>query len=179
MNLRRDALTGAAEWIGAVERIGKTTAGLVATVGRFTVEPGAGNIVPGKVTASLDVRHAFDAIRLGAVERLFQSADEIAEARGLRVATELLLDQSAVPCDTAFSARLDQAIATAGYPGHIMVSGAGHDAMVVAPHMPMAMLFLRSPGGISHHPDENVLVADVAAAVETGLALLAALDKEF
>ena len=49
-----------------------------------------------------------------------------------------------------------------------MTSGAGHDAMILAPHVPSAMLFLRSPGGISHHPDETVLPEDVAAALDTG-----------
>jgi allantoate deiminase len=50
-----------------------------------------------------------------------------------------------------------------------MMSGAGHDAMILAPHVPTAMLFLRSPGGISHHPDESVIPADVEAAIEVGL----------
>jgi allantoate deiminase len=60
----------------------------------------------------------------------------------------------------------------------MMVSGAGHDAMIVAPHMPMAMLFLRSPGGISHHPDECVRVSDVRDALEVGLCFLRELEKE-
>jgi allantoate deiminase len=53
-----------------------------------------------------------------------------------------------------------------------MPSGAGHDAMILAPKIPAAMLFLRSPGGISHHPDENVLVEDVAAALNAGMRFL-------
>ena len=51
---------------------------------------------------------------------------------------------------------------------HRMTSGAGHDAMILAPHVPSAMLFLRSPGGISHHPDESVLPGDVDVALEAG-----------
>jgi allantoate deiminase len=58
-----------------------------------------------------------------------------------------------------------------------MRSGAGHDAMVMAKQMPAAMLFLRSPGGISHHPDESVLAQDVAAALETGLHFLDQLEQ--
>jgi allantoate deiminase len=50
-----------------------------------------------------------------------------------------------------------------------MISGAGHDAMILAPCLPTAMLFMRSPGGISHHPDETVIAADVAAALEAGV----------
>jgi allantoate deiminase len=55
---------------------------------------------------------------------------------------------------------------------HRMASGAGHDAMIVARRMPAAMLFLRSPGGVSHHPDESVLAKDVDAAVEAGMKFL-------
>jgi allantoate deiminase len=57
-----------------------------------------------------------------------------------------------------------------------MMSGAGHDAMIVAPHIPSAMLFLRSPGGLSHHPDESVLAEDVDAALQAGLRFIASLE---
>ena len=63
MHLRRDALAGAAEWIGAVEALAQRTEGLVATVGKVDVEPNAGNVIPGAVRVSLDVRHADDAAR--------------------------------------------------------------------------------------------------------------------
>jgi allantoate deiminase len=58
-----------------------------------------------------------------------------------------------------------------------MSSGAGHDAMIVARRMPAAMLFLRSPGGISHHPDETVLDSDVADAIEAGMHFLEELER--
>ena len=67
---------------------------------------------------------------------------------------------------------LARAVAATGRPVHRMTSGAGHDAMIVARRVPSAMLFLRSPGGISHHPDERVLEEDVAAALEVGVHLL-------
>ena len=72
---------------------------------------------------------------------------------------------------------LEQAVADAGHPVHRMASGAGHDAMIVARRMPTAMLFLRSPGGISHHPDETVLETDVSAALEAGMRFLEALER--
>ena len=75
-------------------------------------------------------------------------------------------------------ALLHRSLSLAGFQPHTMVSGAGHDAMVVAPCFPTAMLFLRSPGGISHHPAETVLPADVAAAIEAGLHFLSELEKE-
>jgi len=59
-----------------------------------------------------------------------------------------------------------------------MTSGAGHDAMIVARRVPAAMLFLRSPGGLSHHPDEAVLPGDVEAALATGLEFLRSLRDD-
>jgi allantoate deiminase len=60
-----------------------------------------------------------------------------------------------------------------------LTSGAGHDAMIVARRMPAAMLFLRSPGGISHHPDETVLPEDVDAALSAGRRFLGRLEDSF
>ena len=75
MKMRKDALACAAAWIAEVEREALTTSGLVATVGRIAVEPGAGNVVPGRAVASLDVRHPADRMREAAVERLSKAAD--------------------------------------------------------------------------------------------------------
>jgi allantoate deiminase len=168
MHLRRDALAGAAEWITAVEALARRTDGLVATVGRVSVEPNAGNVVPGLVQVSLDVRHAHDATRVSAVEELVASAGEIAGFRRLTLERTDRLDQPAVPMDERLTALLTDAIQAAGYPAKAMPSGAGHDAMVMAARVPTAMLFLRTPGGISHHPVEAVLEEDVEAAVHVG-----------
>jgi allantoate deiminase len=67
--------------------------------------------------------------------------------------------------DRELTIALQQAAARAGYETHAMFSGAGHDAMIMAPHIPTTMLFVRSPGGLSHHPDETVRVGDVEAAL--------------
>ncbi len=67
---------------------------------------------------------------------------------------------------------LQKAAAHAGYSAQKMTSGAGHDAMIVAPHLPAVMLFLRSPGGLSHHPDEAVLPEDVTAALAAAIQFL-------
>jgi allantoate deiminase len=168
MHLRHDALAGAAEWIGEVEREGHEVEGLVATVGRIEAEPGAANVIPGCVRASLDVRHTRDAIRKVSLQRLIEIAEKIASARGLRFSYEDRLDQPACAMDTGMVAGLERAVAATGSPVHRMTSGAGHDAMIMAHRMPAAMLFLRSPGGISHHPDENVLAEDVAIAMAVG-----------
>jgi allantoate deiminase len=177
MNHRRDALAGAAEWITAVEREARAVPGVVATVGRVDVSPGAGNVIPGSATTSLDVRHANDAVRHELVTRLLRCAEQIATGRCLKFSWEQRLDQSAVAMDSDLVKMLELAVAATGCPVHRMASGAGHDAMIVARRMPAAMLFLRSPGGISHHPDETVLAEDVGAALEVGMRFLEELEK--
>jgi allantoate deiminase len=177
MNLRHDALAGAAEWIGAVEREAVAGRDLVATVGRIDARPGAGNVIAGSAAMSLDVRHVDDAIRTGVVARLLDCARQIAARRGLTFTSELRLDQPAAPMDAGLTEVLAQAVRAGGHSDHRMASGAGHDAMIMAKQMPAAMLFLRSPGGISHHPDESVLAQDVAAALETGVHFLEQLER--
>ena len=168
MHLRRDALAGAAEWISAVEALAQSTQGLAATVGRVTVEPNIGNVVAGLARASLDVRHARDATRLSAVRELLDRASAIAARRGLSLERTGQLEQPAVPMDERLTALMGVAIEAAGYPLKTMPSGAGHDAIVMAGRLPTAMLFLRSPGGISHHPAETVREEDVEAALKVG-----------
>ena len=179
MESRRDALAGAAEWIVAVEQHARATPGLVATVGHVDVEPGAANAVPGRCDATLDVRHAADARRVAARDDLIGAARAIAMRRGLDVSVDVLLEQPTVPMDRALTARLAAAVERAGHPAHHMPSGAGHDAMIVATSMPAAMLFVRSPGGISHHPDETVLESDVDAALQVLRGLLDDLASSF
>jgi allantoate deiminase len=165
MHLRRDALAAAAEWVCFVEKDARDTPGLVATVGKIEAKPGAGNVIAGDVLCSLDIRHAQDAIRHSARERFTDAALRIGQRRGIAVSQESILDQPAVRLHPELSLDLETAAAECGIPAHRMVSGAGHDAMIVAARIPAALLFIRSPGGISHHPAETVLAEDVAAAL--------------
>jgi len=177
MPLRRDALAGAAEWIGRVERVAMAVPELLATVGRIEVLPGAGNVIAGEARASLDVRHRDDGIRSDVVARILRSAETIAARRGLRLRIEKHSEQSAVAMNPALQNALAHSVQFCGFPVHRMVSGAGHDAMILAERMPAAMLFLRCPGGISHHPDETVFPEDVAAAMKVGIAFLEELEN--
>jgi len=179
MKLRRDAMAGAAEWILHVEQTMRSTEGLVATVGKIAAEPNAGNVIAGKETVSLDIRHPRDGVRLHAVEQLMEGAQAIAEKRGLAFEHGALLEQAAVPMDERITSFVADAIEAAGFPAKMMVSGAGHDAMVLAARVPTAMLFLRSPAGLSHHPDEAVLEEDVDAALRVGRIFLERLAAEF
>jgi allantoate deiminase len=163
---RQDALTAAAEWILAVEREAQTTEGLVATVGRIEAEPGAANAIPGLVRASLDLRHASDTTRKHSLARVIEIAGEICKRRGIDVSYRELLDQPACPMDENLIRNLDSAVLMTGNRCHHMASGAGHDAMIMAQRMPSVMLFLRSPGGLSHHPDESVVADDIDLAMQ-------------
>ena len=167
--LRCDALAAAAEWISQVESLAQANSELRATVGSIQAEPNATNVIAGLVRASLDVRHASDETRRCAVAALTQVAREIGSRRGIMVDVENTLDQAATLMDLELTRRLSNALDSSGYPVHAMMSGAGHDAMILAPVIPSAMLFLRSPGGISHHPNETVLPEDIEAALDVGL----------
>jgi allantoate deiminase len=173
MILRRDAMAACAEWVLEVERFAAEESRLVATVGRVEVIPNASNVIPGVVKASLDVRSACDSLRGAAVRHLLHAAEEIGTRRGLVVSFDAQFDQAAVELDADMRGKLACAVEAAGYTVHHLSSGAGHDAMILAPHVPTAMLFLRSPGGISHHPDEDVLIEDVEAALRVGLEFIA------
>ena len=177
MTLRRDALAGAAEWVLAVEGRARSAGGMVATVGHIAARPDATNVIPGEAVLSLDLRHADDAERIGAVEQLLSEAQAIASRRGLRVEYETRMQQPAVAMNSALAAQLEAAVCATGSLAHRMTSGAGHDAMVMARKVPSAMLFLPSPRGISHHPDESVLVEDVRAALDAGLYFLDHLQR--
>jgi allantoate deiminase len=166
MALRRDAMTAAAEWILAVEATALATPGLVASTGRITCEPGATNIIPGIVRCSLDLRSANDSLRQKAFQSVVSAAREIAARRKVELNYTLDVEQQTVALDASLTSLAAKSIGATQT--RRMVSGAGHDAMVFAPHLPSAMIFLRSPGGISHHPDESVLVEDVTESIRAG-----------
>lgn len=172
MNARHDALAAAAEWMVAVESESSRIAGLVATVGSMQVHPGASNVIPGEVRLTLDVRHKSDQIRAQSVQRLTTLAQQIAARRALSANFATFLNHSAVAMDPFLMSQIESAIRAAGCPPHRMPSGAGHDAMILASRVPAAMIFLRSPGGISHDPTESVLLEDVVCAIDCGGHLL-------
>jgi allantoate deiminase len=178
MRLRHDALAAAAEWITAVEVLARRTEGLVATVGKISIEPNVGNVVPGVAHVGLEVRNADDSVRTAAVSELLTTAASIADRRGITLQRKDPLEHPAVPMDERLTGFLADAIETIGLPRKTMISGAGHDAMMMAARVPTAMLFLRSPGGISHHSAESVLEEDVEASLRVGREFLKRLAKE-
>jgi allantoate deiminase len=179
MGSRRDALAAAAEWIGAVERVGRETAGLVATVGEVEVEPGAANVVPGSAVVSLDVRHADDDARDAAVQRLRALATAAGAARGVEIVWGQTHETASIACAPRLAARLAEcARGATGVEVPRVCSGAGHDAVMLAEVAPVGMLFVRCAGGVSHHPAEAVTEEDVAVAIEVTTSLVEELALE-
>ncbi|HWG22034.1 MAG TPA: allantoate amidohydrolase [Terracidiphilus sp.] len=165
MHLRHDGLAAGAEWVSAIEALATRTEGLVATAGKIVVAPNAANVIPGLVSVSLDCRHANDAVRNGATSELVEMATSIANRRRILVQWQEQMNQPVVPMDQRLTGLMIEAITTAGLPAASITSGAGHDAMIMASRVPATMLFLRSPGGISHDPSESVLAEDVEASL--------------
>jgi allantoate deiminase len=177
--LRHDALAAAAEWMVEVEHYATAAPGLVATVGKVEIPSAAGNVIPGACIATLDVRHPNHQVRHSAVQHCIDYAHIAGVSRGVTVAHTTSIDQPAVPMDSDLSALLTSSAARAtDHAPRSITSGAGHDAMIVARRVPAAMLFLRSPGGLSHHPGETVLPHDVEAAFATGVEFLRSLRDD-
>ena len=172
MHLRYDAIAAAAEWICTVERAAKAVPGSVATVGKIDAKPGATNVIAGDVRLTLDLRHRSDETRKNIVSELIREAEQISARRGLTLQNRVLLNQHAVAMDIPLVNEIEIAIRKSGCTSHRMVSGAGHDAMILAEKTPAAMVFLRTPGGISHDPAESVAAGDVDKAIQCGLHLL-------
>ncbi|TMH62487.1 MAG: allantoate amidohydrolase, partial [Betaproteobacteria bacterium] len=165
MGSRQDALTAASEMVLFVERYCEGHKGLVGTVGKMTVQPGAINVIPQDVEFTIDVRSGEDAARREAVSAFQSAFDDIAKRRNVTVNTAPFYAANAAPCDGALQEAFAQAISAHGIPVRHLPSGAGHDAMVFPAVAPTAMLFVRcGNNGISHHPDETMTAEDAEIA---------------
>lgn len=165
MRMRRDALAGAAEMTLLAERIGRAGDEMVATVGRLDLLPGATNIIPAKVTFTVDLRCMDDAARKGAIAQFESQAREIATARKLAIEIEHFHAVDAVRCDARLQDTIAASIGDVGGRALRLPSGAGHDAQMMARLCPAAMMFVRCRGGISHNPAEYASPADMGLAV--------------
>lgn len=163
---RRDALIGAAQAVLDVERIGRAR-GVIATVGQLRVHPGAVNVVPGEVEFSLDLRAESDTLRDSAWEEIHAALSSFCGQRGLELVIEEIHSAPTVSCSPRLRQALAGGVAETGDQDPItLYSRAGHDAMAMAAVTEIGMLFTRCEDGISHHPEENVLEADVALALQ-------------
>jgi allantoate deiminase len=155
MDMRLDALAGAAAMVQAVESIAKSLGTpAVATVGKLAVEPAQINVVPGKVIFTVDVRHSDLGGRRALEERIRSLCATIAQERRLGLAIRTLQEKPPVAMHPDVRALLARAARECGVPATEMVSGAGHDAQILAARCKVGMLFVPSIGGRSHCPEE-------------------------
>jgi allantoate deiminase len=173
MGLRRDALAGAAECIVAIEELCRTDeGGLVGTVGYIHAMPGATNVIPGQVSFTIDLRAPTDAHRRLAVADIARQIEAIAKRRKLSLQIDVTHENRTVPCAPWLKAQVADAVAAEGFRVFELPSGAGHDGMAMIDVADVAMLFVRCRGGISHHPDEHVDLADADAGARVVLRLI-------
>jgi hydantoinase/carbamoylase family amidase len=171
MDLRRDALAGAAEAMLAIERLARESPSgtTVGTVGVVRARPGAINVVPGEVELDVDVRDSDLAAREQVVAGVLAGAREIAQRRGLELGVVPIVEDAPVACDPRVVGAAAAAAGELGLAWRRMTSGAYHDAMIMGSRVPIGMIFVPSAGGISHHPDEHTEPADL----ERGVRVLA------
>ncbi|BEL69182.1 MULTISPECIES: allantoate amidohydrolase [Serratia] len=175
---RKDALAAAAEWITAVETLTRAAdPHLVATVGCIECLPGAVNVIPGEVRLTLDVRGPQDAQLAALLTALLAQAQAICARRGVRFASEEFYHIDATACDSDLRQCWQAAVEQVQERSLALPSGAGHDAIAVAAHWPVGMLFVRCAGGVSHHPAEAVRQADVALAIQAYCLAIAGWEK--
>ena len=155
MDLRHDALAGAAAMIQAVESIARAVgAPAVATVGKIRAEPDQINVVPGRVVLSIDLRHSDLGARRALQERIHSLCATTASERGLKLEVRVLQDRPPVPMDPDVRGLLTRAAGDCRVEAREMVSGAGHDAQILSACCKVGMLFVPSVGGRSHCPEE-------------------------
>lgn len=165
MRLRHDAVTAMAEMVLAVERTAVETRDLVATVGWVEASPGAVNVIPARARFTIDLRSPDDGVRADAAGRLRRELDAIAARRGAGLTLSTHYDAPALTCDPALAAALERSVARLGVRPQHLPSGAGHDGLAMAALCPVAMLFVRCAGGVSHNPAEAITGADADIAV--------------
>lgn len=169
---RRDAFAALSELSVFVEKYAQSVPHLVATIGMAQVRPGGANVIPGEVYFSLDIRHGDQPTLDKATEVILHEAKTISGRREIKMEIETKEAQAVVKCDDALVNKMASAMEKHSHKHFRLASGAGHDTAILSKVAPTAMLFIRSPGGISHNPVETVNVEDVAAAIEVFVSFL-------
>jgi acetylornithine deacetylase/succinyl-diaminopimelate desuccinylase-like protein len=159
MDLRYDALTGAAEIVTAIEDVGSSAAAdgdVVATVGDITAVDGAINKVCGEVSFPIDIRSVTTTFRDRVESRILDRVEEIADRRGLAVEVDELDRSEPVALDDEMNDLLADGAETLDISHQRLPSGGGHDAMnFQLSGIPTGLVFTPSKDGISHNPREE------------------------
>ena len=166
MMMRRDALAGSAEVILLAERLARETNGeVVATVGHLRIPAAAANVIAGNVALIVDIRSGSDQARHQFVETFKAEIRALADRRHLGLLITETRNVATTPCDPALQDAMAAAIVATGGEPIKLASGAGHDGTAMAKLCPIAMMFVRCRGGISHNPAEYASAADMGLAV--------------
>jgi len=179
MDRRSDAMVGAARLIDAVHRIALGMPGRqVATVGRLVAEPGAPNVIPGRVRMTLEIRD----LSMEGIERVYAAVEaesrRLAEASNVQYAFERFYLSRSAPTDLRLRDMIEASSLDLGLLASRMPSGAGHDAQSMALLCPVGMIFVPSVDGISHAPEERTELVDIANGGNVLLRTLLALDDQ-
>jgi N-carbamoyl-L-amino-acid hydrolase len=159
---RHDPMVAAARAILAVERAARDRLGARGTIGRIRAVPGGTNVIPSTVETWLDARAETEEETRALVAEIEHQAQAAADGTGCSATVTEESWAGAVTFDAALSTRLGSALG----PVPLLASGAGHDAGVLAPYLPTAMLFVRNPTGISHSPEEFATTDDCVAGID-------------
>ena len=161
---RRDALVGAARVVTLVDRLMRERgADGRGTVGELHVSPNSRNVVPGEVRFSVEFRHPDTAAIEHLAAHFPRLAAEALAGSGVSLELREVFRYAHQPFDPDCVSIVRAAAARLGYPSREIVSGAGHDAVYVARHVPAAMIFTPCLGGLSHNEAESILPAEAAA----------------
>ncbi|MGE8186556.1 Zn-dependent hydrolase [Pseudomonas sp. NPDC086278] len=179
MPLRKDALYGVAQMIQSIEALAADFApeGLT-TVGELNISKSSRNTIPGRVNFTVDLRHHRDDAIEAMEQQVRARLQAIADGRGLAATITVHWISPATPFDADCVAAVQQAVDALGYAQQSIVSGAGHDAILLARYCPTAMVFIPCVGGLSHNEAEDVLPEDVRQGTDVLLnAVLARAEK--
>lgn len=156
MTLRQDALVGAAAMIHGIESIARALgAPSVATVGKIRAQPDQMNVIPSEVVFTVDLRHADLGARRALENRIRSICATVGSERGLALEIRMLQEKPPVPMHPEIKAVLERAAKDLGVQSTELVSGAGHDAQILATRAKVGMMFVPSVGGRSHCPEES------------------------
>lgn len=153
MSMRADALLAATYLIQAISQFALAEEDTVATVGKLAVYPNGSNVIPGKVIFTVDVRSK-SAVKLQRLLQQIEARCGLANRDNIRVDYQQKVSIAPVTLDPTLCSLLKHSSDKLGYQSRIMVSGAGHDAMVFADFTAVGLVFVPSKNGLSHHPDE-------------------------
>lgn len=158
---RQDALVAASEFIQKVSELpGQISDSAVATVGKLTVSPNGVNVIPGEVDLYVDIRDIYEDSRDELIDRIIETSKEVAKTHHVKVKHIENTRVKPIPIAQELQNLLAETLRSFDIEPTYVPSGAGHDAMVLGLKVPVAMIFVRSKEGISHHPDEWTSLKD-------------------